>query len=42
MSITNRKETDGALRKIKDRVDELEKERLETKTEYQQEKMKLE
>ena len=35
MSITSRKESDVTVKKIKDRVEELEREKLETKTEYQ-------
>jgi hypothetical protein len=40
MSITSRKESDVTVRKIKDRVEELEREKQEQKTEYQQEKIK--
>ena len=42
MSITSRKESDVTVKKIKDRVEELEREKLETKTEYKADKMKLE
>lgn len=42
MSITSKKEVDVTVRKIKDRVEELEREKLETKSEFQADKMKLE
>lgn len=42
MSITSRKESDVTVKKIKDRVEELEREKIETKAEYQQDKVKLE
>lgn len=42
MSITSRKESDVTVRKIKDRIEELEREKIESKAEYQTEKMKLE
>lgn len=42
MSITSRKESDTTLKKLKDRVEELEREKQNNKHEYQQDKIKLE
>lgn len=42
LTISSKKENDVTLKKLKEKVDELEKEKSEMKTEYQSEKRLLE